>query len=282
MSVDLSCNDYAWPMLSHEVVLAIIADLGFAAVDIGLFAEATHVTVSSVRAGPQARAEKVRGAVEARGLGVADVFLTASGDISRLTPTSRHGDDESQLRELFGAVLDFAEGLDAPGVTLLPGVVEEGVSVGGAIELAAEGLAPLVEMGAKRGFAVSVEPHVGSCIETPEAAAELMERCPGLAVTLDPGHFAFLGAQVDSMLALSEWVRHVQLRPGGPGVMQCKVPDNQIDFPSLVTGLLARGYRGYLASEFVWMAKWGCDETDNTSETARLASLLRRLLEEAK
>lgn len=280
MTIRLSCNDYAWPGLSHRTVLAVIRDLGFEGVDIGLFADATHVTVESVVAGPERRALALRDEIESAGLFAADVFLTSSLQIERLTPTSRFDDDVEQLRSIFAATVAFTAELGAPGITLLPGVVADGQSVGDAIALAAEGLAPLVAMGAARSLGVSVEPHVGSCIESPEAAADLVAQCPGLTVTLDPSHFAYAGCSVERMTQLADCTRHVQIRPAGPGVMQAKVPDNEVDLAVLLSSLHDAGYDGWIASEFVWMAKWRCDEVDNTAESKRLRELLERLLKE--
>ena len=278
MTVRLSCNDYAWLGLGHRTVLSIIRDLGFEAVDIGLFAEATHVTLSSVLAGPAQRAGVVREAVEDAGLQVADVFLTSSLDLDRLTPTSRTASDVEDLRDIFRATVDFAHELDAPGVTLLPGVVADGRSLDQAISLAAEGLAPLVEIAALRGLGVSVEPDAGSCIETPEATTQLLDWCPGLAITLDPSHFAYLGCSTEQMTVLAPNTRHVQIRPAAEGVMQCKVPDNEIDLELLLSSLRDVGYDGWIASEFVWMEKWRCDEVDNTAESKRLRELLMDLM----
>lgn len=282
MTLRLSCNDYAWPILGHPTVLAIIQDLGFEGVDIGLFAEATHVKLSSVLAAPERRATELTADVERAGLRVADVFLTSSMEIDRLTPTSRTADDVDDLRAIFRSTVAFAAEVDAPGITLLPGVVAEGQSVSEAISLAAEGLAPLVDMGAERGLEVSIEPHVGSCVETPEATAELLDRCPGLSVTLDPSHFIYGGCTTERMTPLAARTRHVQIRPAGPGVMQAKVRDNEIDLPMLLAALRAVGYDGWIASEFVWMEKWACDEVDNTGETARLREVLTSLLTDGK
>lgn len=277
MTVSLSCADYTWPALGHRTVLAVIADLGFTGVDIGVFGDATHVTVASVVADPRRQAAAVRTDVEAVGLQVADVFLTPSLELGRVTPTSRAGDDVAELCTIFGATVEFASELGAPGVTLLPGVVADGQALSEAIALAAEGLAPLVDIARERGLAVSVEPHFGSCIETPEATAELLEACPGLTVTLDPSHFIYIGCSTERMTVLAPRTRHVQIRPGGPGVMQCKVPDNEIDLELLLRSLYEVGYDGWIASEYVWMEKWRCDEVDNTSETKRLGELLTSL-----
>lgn len=278
MTVRLSCADYTWPSLGHETVLAVIADLGFNGVDIGVFGDATHVTVPSVVADPQRRATEVRAAVDTAGLHVADVFLTSSLELGRVTPTSRIGDDVAELRATFRATVEFAALLDAPGVTLLPGVASDGQSPSDAIALAAEGLSALVDIAGERGLAVSVEPHFGSCIETPEATLELLAACPGLTVTLDPSHFIYLGCSTERMTALASRTRHVQIRPGGPGVMQCKVPDNQIDLELLLRSLHDVGYSGWIASEYVWMEKWRCDEVDNTAESKRLGELLATLV----
>jgi sugar phosphate isomerase/epimerase len=280
MTVRLSCNDYAWPVLGHRTALAVIRDLGFDGVDIGLFADATHVTLSSVLRGAARRAGELSVHVEQAGLRVSDVFLTSSMELDRLTPTSRIGSDVDDLQAIFRATVEFAAELGSPGVTLLPGVVGDGQSIDEAVSLAADGLAPLVEIGAERGLGVSVEPHIGSCIESPDATQLLLERCPGLMVTLDPSHFAYAGHTATEMAPLAARTRHVQVRPAGPGVMQAKVRDNQVDLGVLFAALGDAGYDGWLASEFVWMEKWGCDEVDNTGETARLRDLMRSLMSE--
>lgn len=276
--IRLSCADYGWPAVRHPTALAVISDLGFDGVDIGVFGDVTHVSVYSVTADPVARAATVQADARRTGLDVADVFLTASLDVARVTPTSRYGDDQAELARIFQAMVQFAIALDAPGLTLLPGVVAYGQSVSEAIRLAADGLAPLVAMGAEAGRSVSVEPHVGSCIESPQATAELLARCDGLTITLDASHFAYQGWSVETMLDLLPRTRHVQIRPGGPGVMQAKVRDNGFDLGLLVRSLVAMGYSGWIASEFVWMEKWACDEVDNTAESGLLRELIADML----
>jgi sugar phosphate isomerase/epimerase len=272
----LSCSDYTWPVLSHEAVMAVIADLGFAGVDIGVFHEASHVTLSSVRRDPLSRGEQVLDLAAGVGLAVADVFLTADPDLARLCPTSRAGSDQDRLREIFEDVLTFAAATGSRGVTLLPGVVMPGQSVEDAISLAAEGLEPLVRRGADAGLAVSVEPHVGSCIETPAATRALLDRCPGLMVTLDPSHFEYQGWDVASIVGLIDRTRHVQVRPASRGVMQALVAEDGVDLNGFVAALAGAGYGGWIAAEYVWMEKWNCNRVDNTGETA----LLRRKLTE--
>ncbi len=275
-----SCADYSWPSLSQPVVFDVIADLGFQGVDIAIFGTMTSVTVPEIVADARARAQGILAATESRGLVVADVFLTAHHlDLTRLSPTSRHPGDVAELASIYRATVEFASAVGAPGITLLPGVIEEGVSRELAFERSAESLSSLVSLAGERGLGVSVEPHLGSLIPTAADVLELIERTPGLTVTLDPAHLVYDGATTaEGVLRLVPVTRHLQARFGGPGVMQGRLEDNVIDYAAVIRGLVDGGYSGWLASEFVWMSKWECDRVDNTAESARMLDYLRSIV----
>lgn len=277
-----SCADYAWPLLKHETVMDVVRDLGFEGIDIAVFGDNTSVTVTEVLAAADRRADTVREAAAARGLSVADVFLTAHYyDASRLSPTSRHGDDVSRLREIYEATARFASAVGSPGVTLLPGILEEGRTREEALALAAESLASFVDIAGESGLAVSVEPHIGSLIPEPDDILELLDMVPGLTITLDPAHLAYQGLTEEQMLPIVPATRHLQARFGGPGVMQSRRVDNHIDYARLVGAMVENGYAGWLASEFVWMSKWDCDRVDNTAESAAMLDYLREIVRNA-
>jgi sugar phosphate isomerase/epimerase len=258
--------------------MTLVADLGFAGIDIGVFHEASHTKLSAVTRDPAGAAAAVKGLAEAAGLEVSDVFLTADPDLGRMCPTSRVDEDQAHLREIFDRVLSFAVACGSPGVTMLPGIVQEGQAVEAAIDLAAEGLAPLVHAGQELGLGVSVEPHVGSCIESPAATRRLLDRCPGLTLTLDPSHFAYQGWQVPEIVELIDRTRHVQIRPAAEGVMQALVSEDAVDLRGFVSALSAGGYSGWVAAEYVWMEKWNCNRVDNTGETYLLKNKLLELI----
>lgn len=278
MKIGLSCSDYTWPRLGHETVMSVISDLGFQAVDIGIFNTQTHVTVPAVLDDPQLAAERTIGAAREAGLAVADVFLTSDTTLERLSPTSLYKGDWEHLQRIFSAVIEFTKIVGSSGITLLPGVVEQGTSYETALQISAERLSVLANMAAKENLATSVEPHVGSIIEDPQSTLKLLELCPELTITLDPSHFGFLNCSVDAILPLIGRTRHVQVRPAGSGVMQTRLIDNQLDLDLLVAALCKSNYVGWIASEFVWMEKWGCDRVDNTTESFFLRGYLQQLL----
>lgn len=282
MTVAYSCADYSWPHLSQGVVMDVVADLGFTGVDVAVFGTVTAVTVPDVVARPRERAAEVRSAAAERGLVVADVFLTGHHlDLTRLSPTSRHPGDVEELSRIYRGTVEFADAVGAPGVTLLPGVIEEGMTRGEAFARSAESLSELIAVAGERGLGVSIEPHIGSLVPTAVEVLELVELTPGLQVTLDPGHLVHGGGSLEAeVLPLVPVTRHLQARFGGPGAMQSRRADNQIDYARIVNVLLDGGYEGWLASEFVWMAKWDCDRVDNVAEAAGMLEYLRGIVRE--
>lgn len=271
----LSCADYTWPGLRHAAALAVIADIGFDGVDLGFFGDATHTRVPDLLADPVGYPAQVRERVAAAGLAVADLFLTPDAyDLAVLDPSNPDRDDQRESRRIFDATVRFALELGAPGITLLPGVRHPGQDNRTAIAVAAQALRPRVEAAHAAGLRLSYEPHVGSIADNPERALQLCEAVPGLQITLDPSHLVFVGATMDELAPLLPYTGHVQLRPGGVGRMQTRVPANEMDFGWLLDELVGAGYTGWIAAEYVWMAKWGCDAVDNTAETIRLKAEL--------
>ena len=57
-------------------------------------------------------------------------------------------------------------------------------------------------------------------------------------------------------------------RAGGrPGMGQCSMKENTIDYEAALDVLAASGYRGYLAVEYVWIEWENMNRCDNVSET---------------
>src|SRR5262245_25709671 len=118
--IRMSAADYSWPVLSHATVMSVVADLGFDGIDLGLFGDTSHVTVTEVVQDPAGTAERVARLARSRGLEVADVFLIADAvDGARLSPTSGP-DDQVRLRRIYPVVAEFAAGCGANGLTVIP------------------------------------------------------------------------------------------------------------------------------------------------------------------
>ena len=274
----LSCPDYTWPSLPHAAALDLIKALEFSAVDLGFMAGRSHIRPEAVAADPAAAGERVRGQLEQRGLAVADVFAIPAADFQSRAVNNPDPAARAESLEFFGHAVQFARAVGAPGLTTLPGVVFPGDLLGDALARSADGLRHRVDMAARAGLALSVEPHAESLIDTPDKTRQLLDLVPGLQLTLDHAHYVYGGARQADIDALLGWARHLQCRPGRPGQLQVRVAEDAIDFENVVALLLAQGYEGSLAVEYVWQDWLDCNRIDTVGETALMRDRLRAAL----
>ena len=119
-----------------------------------------------------------------RGLEVADVFVIPWTDFRTLAPNHPDPAERAASTALFEDVLEFASALRSPGITILPGIDWEHEPPEESLHRAAAELGRRVEAARSRGVRLSIEPHLGSLASTPARALALLERVPGLELTL--------------------------------------------------------------------------------------------------
>jgi sugar phosphate isomerase/epimerase len=270
----LSCADYTWPLLPHAGALDLIRALGCDAVDLGFMSNRSHVRPERAHGSVPATAGAVRERVESRGLAVADVFAIPFTDFEKMSVNNPDPAEQARSREFFADAAEFAALVGAPGLTTLPGVLFERDSFGDALARSADGLKRRVEVATARGLATSVEPHTGSLIDTPDKTLQLLERVPGLQITLDYAHYIYGGIEQRHIDPLLPYARHLQCRPGRPGGLQVAVALDAIEWAPVVAALNAQGYEGYLALEYTWQEWLDCNRVDTVGESALLRDLL--------
>ncbi|GIF74432.1 sugar phosphate isomerase/epimerase family protein [Asanoa siamensis] len=275
----LACADYTWPAVDHRAALDLIARLGFAGVDVGLFAGGSHLRPEHLATiGVERLAGQVRERVETRGLVVADVFVQLADDFARYAPSHPDEGVRAEAVRLLEPALDFAAAVGSGGVTVLPGIAHPDEPWHESINRAAGTLGAMLRAAEARGLRLSVEPHVESIIDTPGRTAALVAACPGLGLTIDYAHFVCAGATEDDIEPLLPHVRHVQARGGAPGLLQASAAENTIDWARMVRALTHVGYDGWLTTEYVWASWRDCDKVDNLTETVCLRDRLRAAL----
>ena len=121
---------------------------------------------------------------------------------------------------------------------------------------------------------VAVEPHVGSLIDTPERALDLVKRVPGLGFTLDYAHFTRAGISDARIEPLTRFATHLHLRAARRGRLQSSLKENTIGFPRALAALQKHKFTGWMALEYVWIDWEHCNEVDIVSESIQLKKLL--------
>jgi sugar phosphate isomerase/epimerase len=264
----LSCPDFAFPALELEGRLALVRLLGFEQVDLELRAPLPPEPPAAETVA------RMRRAVAASGLTVADVFFVVGGDDFAASAIN-HADPQLRAahRVAFAAAARATRELGAAGLTILPGVPRPEDPQAG-WEQAVQELSWRVEAGAAEGVQTRIEPHIGSLVSTPELAARLVAEVPGLALSLDPTHFTMQAIGPERIAPLAPLAGHVHLRASRPGDLQVAWERDEGDLPGLLAALAAAGYDGPLCVEYVPMAKWNCDRMDILGATAATRAAL--------
>jgi sugar phosphate isomerase/epimerase len=275
LNVKLSACDFTFPKLEWEQTLRLGRDLGVQAMDISLFEGRSHLEPETVLASPAHWAARVTAAVQARELGISDVF----GQAGRAAEENALNDPDGQVRQkagqFFYRILEFAARCNCSHLTLLPGVRFEGEAYEDSLKRSSEQLTWRAEAARKMGITLGVEPHIGSIASTPESARRLLDMTPGLTLTLDYCHFAFQGIPDDQVEPLLGSASHFHARGACKGKLQAAINQNTVDYPRVLRAMRRCGYTGFIALEYVWIEWMRCNEVDNLSETILLRDLLR-------
>jgi sugar phosphate isomerase/epimerase len=283
MDLKLSCADSTFPRLSHEASLTVIKDLGITAVDVCSFTGYRHTPPETVLADPDHAADAVAARLDRLGLTVADVFMILGESFEEYAQNHPDRGVRDKALEYFEQFVRFARGLEAPGLTILPGTTFEELGEEGSLELAASELNRRADIAGEAGLRLAFEPHYGSVAETPARALELVERTPDVGFALDYSHFVYQGIPVEEVDPLLERTHHFHVRQAAPGVIQARTHEGVVDFVRIRDTLLANGYTGYFALEYQWEDGWlDFSRVDCIAETADMRDLLQGGTSEAK
>ena len=93
-------------------------------------------------------------------------------DFERYAPNDPDPYNRAQSRALFADMLELAERIEAPGMTMLPGIDWPGMTHRESFDRAVEELGRRAEQASARGIRFSIEPHLGSIAQDPGEAPD--------------------------------------------------------------------------------------------------------------
>jgi sugar phosphate isomerase/epimerase len=271
----LACADFAFPLLSHDKVLDLIASLDFDGVDIGLFEGRSHLWPSKLFSRPAKSGKQLERKLSERGLRCADVFLQMAPSFVPYAINHPESARRRRARDWFLKTLDYAVASGAKHVTTLPGVRFDDETLADSWQRSCDELAWRFEQAKKVRITFSIEAHVGSIVPEPKAAMRLVRDVPGLTLTLDYTHFTRAGLPDSSVEPLVAHASHFHARCARKGRLQTAFQHNTIDYARVLRAMQRTHYRGYVGVEYVWIDWEHCNEVDNLSETIRLRDFLR-------
>ena len=275
----LACADFTWPLLSHERVIELIRILEIEGVDLGLFGNRSHIRPEVVREDVPMWAGVLKERLDRAEVELADFYFQPWTDAQVMAMNNPDPKQKEDSRALFLDMLEMARRLEANGISTLPGVPFDGQSWDDAMSRSTEELQWRVDQAGKHGIELSVEGHIGSIVDTPDKLMQLVDRTPGLKLTLDYGHFTYAGIPDSEVEPLIEHSRHFHCRGSAEGELQTSFLDNKVDFRRIIERMQEVGYPGYFAIEYVYMNPFGANRSENTTETILYRDFARAAME---
>ena len=274
MKLKLAGSNFSFRLLPFEGALDVIVRLDLAAVDICMFEGHNHLNPSTELRQPARSGARLRRLLAQRGLTLADLFLVAANSRETLAPNNPDPRDNARSREIFERSLDYLNAAGGSHLTQLPGVWFKRDNKARSFDRASQELAWRTKRAAGHGIVYSVEPHVGSIIETPADAARLAKLTPGLTYSLDYTHFTKAGYADGEIEPLLRYASHFHVRGARKGRLQTPFSQNQINYKRVLRAMRKHRYTGFQAIEYVWIEWEHCNECDNLSEIIRFRDFL--------
>ena len=268
-----ACADFTFPLLKHDHALQLISMMGFDGVDIGLFEGRSHLQPSSEFPQLESRAKELAKKLEKNGLVAADVFLQCDTDFSIYAINNPDVKRREFAKNWYLSMLEYASILKCKHVTVLPGVEISG-DYQADFNLAVDELSWRVEKAREYGITLGIEAHVGSLVQYPKQAEELIKKTKGLTLTLDLTHFVRLGFPEKDYLTLIPYASNFHARNASPGQVQVVFKENTIDYDKVVKKMVEIGYSDFIAIEFFWFEWENGNRVDNVSETILLKNFI--------
>lgn len=272
-----SCTSLSFPTLSLEGAAQVVAALGIANIDVCVSENERRVDIRRVLSGPEQAAQEDRAVCNRAGLGIVDVFCVLGRDRYDRPINTLDSEVRAENRGRMAAMIRYASALGASGLTILPGL-EWPEQQDDGFHLSCEELVLYVRLAGDAGLRLSVEPHAGSIISTPAAAARMAEYVPGLSLTLDYSHFLASGFDQRDVHPLASHAGHFHARQAAPGRLQVKQREGALHFEEILGYLRRSGYRGAICIEYVYEPQRGLDNVDVVSETVLLHRHLQELV----
>ena len=179
----------------------------------------------------------------------------------------------------FAHVARFCQRAGIGTVFVLPGVCNPGQGRSEALAQSAASLRALLPLAEDAGVTLTVEPHVHSFLESPALTLELLERVPGLRLTLDYAHFVCLGWRQDEIDVLAPHAAHMHLRQARPGALQAKAGQGTINIAAQLAVLGDCGFAGHVALEYVHQDYMDTLYDDVLTETIAMRDAVRAWLQ---
>ena len=226
----VACSTLCFSRRSLPQALTIIAELGFTKAEIAIHERGPHLKPSEVVGDLHVLAQQLK---------VGPGVVPSAFDVAIDAPDFEH------FQERLLAICKLARVAAVPLLTL------NAAPAGSDLDAEVARCKKMVAIGEAEGIIISLGTRIGTLTEYPDTAAQLCQRAPGLALTLDPSHYIAGPHQGKDYDDLYPFVKHVHLRDTGrgPNQFQVRVGQGEVEYGRIISMLEREEYDRLLTIE---------------------------------
>lgn len=251
--MEIACSTSAFQIPLPDA-LQKIASLGFQCADLIAIGGWPHVDLPALAADFSREADRVETALAASGLRAAGLNFAVHTPHDRSDPVLNRARLE-QTR----AACRLMRRLGIPRAAYYPGYKAEARPWNDVLRDAVATYREMAAVAGEEGTLIAPEPHVQTPFQTIEQTLRLLDAGPDLRIVLDVSHYAFQDIPVTNLAPLFTAAIRMHARSAKPGALQCPIAESSTDFPALVSMLLASGFDGGCAIEYLPAAPFDLD-----------------------
>src|ERR1700722_16371880 len=118
----LACGNGSFPLLDNDTSVELVARMGFEGFELMLAGNRPSMPVDEITRDVVSWSKIFGERFRSRGLACSDVFCIPWSDYETMAPNNPDCAERERGRSLFRSMLALCEGLEAPGITMLPGI----------------------------------------------------------------------------------------------------------------------------------------------------------------
>jgi sugar phosphate isomerase/epimerase len=252
--LQLGCGSQNFRGLNLEDCVRLTAGMGFKYINIGAFNETHPVPPSKILADPQKAGREIRDVCARYEVTPVEFFICSVviGDGSRVQPNDPDAKRREAMLEAFRKVCACAAEAGLSHIMGVPGEPQANDSPDHGMGISLDTLPRMQEIAKQASVGLTIEPHTGSLLTTPEATLAMLKKLPGMTLSLDYSHYIGAGFKPVDLLPLHKYAKHIHAKPARNGVPKCLFYDGDDYFEPLLKDLLEINWNGIVAMECMY------------------------------
>jgi len=252
--INLGCASHNFRGLSLEDCVSFTSTMGFKFVDIGAFSEDFPVSPAAILKEPKKTGSLIKEVCARYNVTPIEFFICSVviGDGTRVQPNDPDAERRKSMLEAFRKVCECAVEAGLSHIMGVPGEIASNDSPDHGLSISLDTLPRMMEIARDTGIGFTIEPHTRSILTTPEEVLNMLEKIPGLKLSLDYTHFIGPGFSAEEISCLNAHALHIHAKPARKDVPKCPFYEGEDYYKAMLQSLMDIKWQGIISMECMY------------------------------